>query len=151
MMSWQDRAKRGLLMFEGDPDQNADRSWQIFNHVLEESNRDDYLSRDFYNIQQTAGGLPDGVSFDDFVAAVSGHIRAELESSGFAEELGDDDFRVAALSFDENIRRHISFLNGVVHQAAAGEVHLSLWNLLLSARADDTSIYACYRDYLVDA
>ncbi|MDF5754237.1 hypothetical protein [Spongiactinospora sp. TRM90649] len=119
--------------------------------MLNESNRDDYISRDFFNVQQTAGGLPEGVTFENFVAAVAGHVRTELEGSGFAEELGDDDFRTAALSFDENIRRHIAFLNGVVHQAAAGEVHLALWDLILRSRDEDASVYACYRDFLVDA
>lgn len=65
--------------------------------------------------------------------------------------LSDDDFKLAALTFDDNIRRHISFLNGVVHQAAAGQVHTQLWNLILDSRSDDTSVYAVYRDFLVDA
>lgn len=150
-MSWQERAQRALTMFEGSSDDNENRSTQIFNHVLDESNRDDYISKDFFNVQQTAGGLPDGMSFDDFVAMVAGHVRDELESSSFDEALADSDFRVAALSFDDSIRRHIRFLNGVVHQAAPGEVHVGLWNLILSSRADDTSIYAVYRDFLVDA
>jgi hypothetical protein len=148
-MTWQDQANRALTMFEGSSDDNEDRSWQIFNHVLDETNRDDYISHDFFNVQQTAGGLPDGVTFDDFVNLVAGHVRAEADT--FDEDLGDDDFRTAALSFDAVIRRHIDFLNGVVHQAGAGVVHVALWNLILSERADDTSIYACYRDYLVDA
>ena len=43
-MSWQDQANRALTMFEGSSDDNEDRSWQIFNHVLDESNRDDHIS-----------------------------------------------------------------------------------------------------------
>jgi hypothetical protein len=148
-MTWQDQANRALTMFEGSSDDNEDRSWQIFNHVLDESNRDDYISHDFFNVQQTAGGLPDGVTFDDFVDMVAGHVRAELDS--FEDGLSDDDFKLAALTFDDVIRRHISFLNGVVHQAAAGQVHMQLWNLILNSRSDDTSIYAVYRDFLVDA
>ena len=147
-MTWQDQANRALTMFEGSSDDNEDRSWQIFNHVLDESNRDDYISHDFFNVQQTAGGLPDGVTFDDFVNLVAGHVRAEADT--FDDDLDDDDFRTVALSFDAQIRQHIIFLNGVVHQAAAGVVHVQLWNLILAERADDTSIYACYRDYLVD-
>lgn len=148
---WQDRAYRGLTMLEADGTEEGGRTWQILNHVLEESNRDDYISRDFYNVQQTAGGLPEGVTFEQFVSAIAGRVRAELESSSFDEGLSDEDFRVAALSFDDSIRRHIRFLNGVVHQGAPGEVHLGLWDLILRSRDDDTSIYACYRDYLVDA
>jgi hypothetical protein len=30
-------------------------------------------------------------------------------------------------------------------------VHVQLWNLILSSRGDDKSIYAVYRDFLVDA
>jgi hypothetical protein len=78
-------------------------------------------------------------------------VRPELEGDGFSGELADEDFRTAALSFDDNIRRHMRFLNGVVHQAAPGEVHVALWDLMLSSRADDRSIYSLYRDFLVDA
>jgi hypothetical protein len=38
-----------------------------------------------------------------------------------------------------------------VHQIAAGQVHLALWQLILDSRSDDRSIYACYRDFLVDS
>jgi hypothetical protein len=114
-MSWQDQANRALTMFEGSTDDHEDHSWQIFNLMLDESNHDDYISHDFFNVKQTAGGLPDGVTFDDFVNLVAGHVRAELDT--LDDQLGDDDFRTAALS----------------------------------ERADDTSIYSCYRDFLVDA
>jgi hypothetical protein len=39
------------------------------------------------------------------------------------------------MSFDTNIRHHITFLNGVVHQIAPGDVHLALWNLILAKPA----------------
>jgi hypothetical protein len=61
------------------------------NHVLEETKRDDYISRDFYNVQQTAGGSPEGVSFDGYLAAITGHVRDELMSGSFDEVLGDED------------------------------------------------------------
>jgi hypothetical protein len=151
MTTWQDRAQRGLTLLEGSGSGEGDRTWQIFNHILEESNRDDYISRDFFNVQQTAGGLPEGVSFEQFLSMISGHVRSELEGSSFDEGLGDDDFRTAALTFDDNIRRHIRFLNGVVHQGAPGEVHRSLWDMILSARSDESSVYYCYKEFLVDA
>jgi hypothetical protein len=151
MASWQDRASRGLTLFEGAGSDEGDRTWQILNHVLDESNRDDYISKDFFNVQQTAGGLPPDMTFEQFVALVAGHVRTELEGGGFDEGLSDEDFKTSALTFDEVIRRHIRFLNGVVHQAAAGKVHLGLWNLILDSRADSASIYSCYRDFLVDA
>lgn len=81
---------------------------------------------------------------------VGGRVRSELESGSFDEALSDDDFRTAALSFDDSIRRHIRFLNGVVHQAAPGEVHQGLWSLILSSRHDSRSVYSCYREFLVD-
>ena len=151
MATWQDRAQRGLTLFEGTGSDEGDRTWQIFNHILDESNLDDYISRDFFNVQQTAGGLPREMSFEKFVSMICGHVRSELESSSFDEGLGDDNFRTVALTFDDNIRRHIRFLNGVVHQAAPGEVHRSLWDQILSARNDSSSIYSCYKEFLVDA
>ena len=151
MSVWQDRASRGLTMFEGSSDDAGDRTWQIFNHVLDEANSDDYISKDFYNVQQTAGGLPPSMSFEQFLVAIAGHVRTSLSSSSFDEELGDDDFRIACLAFDDVIRRHITFLNGIVHQAAPGEVHLKLWSFILQSRSNDRSIYSIYRDYLVDA
>jgi hypothetical protein len=151
MATWQDRAQRGLTLFEAAGTGEGDRTWQIFNHILDESKLDDYISRDFFNVQQTAGGLPDGVSFESFLSMIQGHVRSELEGSSFDEGLSDDDFRTVALTFDDNIRRHIRFLNGVVHQAAPGDVHRSLWDLILSARNDNSSLYACYSELLVDA
>jgi hypothetical protein len=138
-------------MFEGSSDDAGDRTWQIFNHVLDEDHSDDYISKDFFNVQQTAGGLPANMTFQDFLIAIAGHVRTSLSSSSFGEEIGDDDFRTACLSFDDVIRRHITFLNGVVHQAAPGEVHLKLWSFILQSRGLDTSIYSLYRNYLVDA
>ena len=151
MATWQDRAERGLTLFEGNGTVEGDRTWQIFNHVLDANHRDDYISRDFFNVQQTAGGLPADVSFEQFLSAIAGHVRSELEGSSFDEELGDDDFKTAALTFDDSIRRHIRFLNGVVHQGAVGDVHRRLWELVLGARDDDSSLYSCYRNFLVDA
>jgi hypothetical protein len=150
MAEWLETANRGLSLLSGDPAEAATRTRCFIEHIKSEGNRDDYISRDFFNVQQTAGGLPDGLTFEDFVSRIAGHIRQDLTSDSFAPELGDDDFRIALMSIDENIRRHIRFLNGVVHQAAAGEVHLGLWRLVLDSRSDDTSPYSCYRDYLVD-
>ena len=151
MSTWHNRAYRILNLFEADPTDEGDRTWQIMNHILDEACDDSYVSRDFYNIQQTAGGLPEGVSFDDFLHGVQGHVRDELEGGSFEEVLSDGEIRQAALTFDDNIRRHIRYLNGVVHQIAPGEVHLKLWDLILRSRHNDASLYSCYRDYLVDA
>jgi hypothetical protein len=49
--------------------------------------------------------------------------------------MSDDDFRTALMSIDSNIVHHIEFLNGVVHQIAAGQVHLALWQLILDSPA----------------
>ena len=151
MSEWQGRASRGLTLLEGSTDDAKDRTWQIFNHVLAESNNDDYISKDFFNVQQAAGGLPDGMEFPDFLSLIAGHVRQDLEGSSFSDDVSDDDFISAATTIDENIRRHIRFLNGVVHQAGAGEVHLKLWSFILGSRETPQSIYALYKDYLVDA
>lgn len=148
---WKERAERGLFLFEASASDEGDRTWQIFNHILEESNSDEYISRDYPSVWQTAGGLPVGTSFDYFVAQIAGHVRSELESINFDESASDNDFKTAALTFDDAIRRHIRFLNGAVHQIAAGKFHISLWEYILRARDDSKSIYSCYRDYLVDA
>lgn len=151
MADWRESAQRALSLLEEDYSGPGGRTKGLINHVLEESHSDDYISKDFYNVKQTAGGLPDGVTMDQFIEAISGHIREDLAKSNFDPEMSDDDFRTALMAFDSNIRRHITFLNGVVHQIAAGEVHLALWQRLLDSRNDDGSIYSCYREYLVDA
>lgn len=151
MPDWRDTAQRAVTFLESDTSDEATRTTCILNHILDESHNDSYISKDFFNVQQTAGGLPDGVTIDQFIAAIAGHVREELTSSSFDPALSDDDFRTAVMSFDSNIRRHITFLNGVVHQAAPGEVHLALWQLILDSRSNHNSIYTCYSDYLVDA
>jgi hypothetical protein len=151
MAEWRDVVNRGMAVLESDGSDAARRTVSILNHVANEANRDEYISRDFFNVQQTAGGLPEGISFPDFVGMIAGHVRPELTMSSFDGAVSDEDLRSALLTFDANITRHIRFLNGVVHQIAAGEVHLALWQLILNARSDSSSIYGCYRDYLVDA
>lgn len=151
MATWQDRANRALVLFEASNNDEGDRSFQIFNHILDENNFDDFISKDFFNVQQTAGGLPSGMSFDTFLAAIAGRVRTQLESSSFDENLGDEDFRTAALSFDDVIRQHIRFLNGVVHQGAPGIVHVNLWNFILAARSEPRSVYTIYKEFLADA
>jgi hypothetical protein len=148
---WRKVANRAVAFLQSDTSAEADRTKCILNHILDESHSDGYISKDFYNVQQTAGGLPNGVSMEQFTAAITGHIRENLTSSSFDPALSDNDFRTAVMSFDSNIRKHITFLNGVVHQIAPGEVHLALWKLILDSRSDPNSIYTCYTDYLVDA
>jgi hypothetical protein len=151
---WRGRAKRALTVLQNDSSGEATRTKCMFNHILEESHSDSYISKDFYNVQQTAGGLPANMSMEQFLAAITGHIRAELGSTAFGDSRGgeqsDSDFRSSVLTFDSNIRHHITFLNGVAHQAAAGKVHLALWKLILDSRKDPNSLYKCYADYLVD-
>jgi hypothetical protein len=151
MVDWREQANRGLSLLQDDSSDAGMRTKSIINHVLDDNNHDDYISKDFFNVQQTAGGLPDTVTFDQFLAMVTGHVRQDFGSGGFDADVSDDDFRTLTLTIDQNIRRHIQFLNGVVHQIAAGDVHKKLWQLILDSRSDDQSIYACYRDYLVDA
>lgn len=156
MSDWHDVANRGLSLLSDNSSDEARRTVRILNHVLDESNSDMYISKDFFNVQQTAGGLPPGVTMDQFVELIAGHVRGTgdndpgLGGSGFDESLPDDDVRGALLTFDDTIRRHIRFLNGVVHQAAPGDVHVALFNLILAALDDPNSIYGdCYRDFIV--
>jgi len=145
-----------MSVLSGDSSDTATRTVSILNHVLDESKSDMYISKDFFNVQQTAGGLPPGVTMDQFVEMITGHVRGAgdndpgLAGASFDSALSDDDVRVALLSFDDSIRRHIRFLNGAVHQGAPGEVHVALWNLILAAREDPNSIYGhCYKDFII--
>jgi hypothetical protein len=155
MAEWEDRARRGLGLLDSSTDEQ-NHTICMLNKILDSGNRDDFVSRDYYNVQQTAGGLPPDKTLDWFLGQILGHIRGGdppdygIMSSSFAPEVSDDDFRSAILSFDNMIRTHIRFLNGVVHQAAPGDVHVALWNWILDQLKDDTSLYACYRDYLKD-
>ncbi len=159
MSDWHDVANRGLSLLAGDSSEEATRTVSILNHILNEDNSDAYISCDFYNVQQMAGGLDpnSGLTMDQFIAMVTGHIREGgtcgslgLTGSSFDASVSDDDLRTALLSFDNVIRQHIRFLNGVVHQIAPGEVHMALWNWILAAHDDPKTLYGdCYRDYLV--
>ena len=151
MADWRESANRALSLLDSDNSDESSRTRCMMNHILDESHGDGYISKDFFNVQQTAGGLPDSMTMEQFVAAITGHIRKDLSMSNFDPGMSDDDFRIALMSLDTNIRHHITFLNGVVHQIAPGEVHLALWNLILNSRSDPNSIYTCYADYLVDA
>ncbi|SRR5216684_4916212 len=148
---WRGVAKRAIAFLQNDNSDEATQTKCMLNHILDETHGDGYISKDFYNVQQTAGGLPPDMSMVQFLAAIMGRLRQSLTSSSFDPSLSDDDFRTAVMSFDSNIRHHITFLNGVVHQAAPGKVHVALWNLILASRKDPNSIYKCYADYLVDS
>ncbi len=147
--TWSDRVQRGLSLLDSSNDEHTVTICML-NKVLDANVSDLYISHDFYNVQQTAGGLPDGYSFDQFLAAVGGHIRDEIMSSSFAPEVADADMLASVLTWDSNIRYHFRFLNGIVHQIAAGEVHVKLWNLILDSIKNDNSIYACYRSIIID-
>ena len=149
-LDWHDVAKRAIAFLQSDTSDAATRTTCMLNHILDASHGDGYISKDFYNVKQTAGGLPPGTTMVQFLAAIMGRLRKALASSSFDPSLSDDDFRTAIMSFDSNIRQHITFLNGTVHQAAPGQVHVALWNLILDSRKDPNSLYKCYADYLVD-
>jgi hypothetical protein len=155
MSDWHDVANRGLSLLSGDSSDEATRTVCILKHVLVESKSDMYISKDFFNVQQTAGGLPPDITMDQFIDMIAGHVRGAGDSdpglggSSFDGTLPDNDVRSALLTFDDMIRRHIRFLNGVVHQAAPGDVHVALWNLILAALNDPNSIYGdCYKDFI---
>jgi hypothetical protein len=75
------------------------RTLCMLNNILDSNKRDDYASKDFYHVQQTAGGLPDGQTFDWFLGTVLGHLRGVepydqtadygLMSSSFAQDVSE--------------------------------------------------------------
>ncbi len=146
MGDWQVAANRGLSLLANDGSDASTRTQCILNKVLGGGN-DSYIG-DKYNVQQTAGGLPDGTSLESFIAAVSYHVRDMLAGSSFDDSVSDDDFRSAVMTFDQVIRDIIVFLNGVVHQIAPGDAQVGLWNYILSAKNDSSSLYSCYSDYI---
>jgi hypothetical protein len=150
--TWLTRAQRCVSLL--DPNDGKQQiTICLLNKILDSNVSDLYISKDFYNVQQTAGGLPPTMTFNDFVNRVAGHIREELMYDLYSPDRSDDDVRQSLLGigkWDSNIQYHFRFLNGIVHQIAPGEVHVALYNFILDAVGDDNSIYSCYRDILVD-
>jgi hypothetical protein len=83
MADWKATAARGLTLLDGDTSDAAVRTRAIISHILDESLHDDYISKDFFYVQQTAGGLPDGVSMSQFLDMITGHVRDDFSSSSF--------------------------------------------------------------------
>jgi hypothetical protein len=150
--TWLTRAQRCVSLLDPSDDSQTVTNC-ILNKIQDPAVSDLFISIDFYNVQQTAGGLPPTMTFRDFVDRIAGHIRVELMKDNFAPSQSDDDV-LASLTgmgkWDTNIRYHFQFLNVQVHQAGAGVVHQQLWNLILDSVKDDNSIYSCYRDIFID-
>jgi hypothetical protein len=149
MAQWKKAAARAKSLLGEGTSNEGRRTLLLINHIEDESHDDGYISKDFFNVQQTAGGLTESVSMEQYLGLITGHIREDLGGDAFDDAMTDEDFRTALFAIDASIRRHIVFLNGVTHQAAAGEVHLALWQRILDARSDEQSVYSCYRDYLI--
>jgi hypothetical protein len=155
---WQTRVQRGLALLDSSQPDQA-RTLCMLNKILDTSTRDDFLN-DYFNIQQTAGGLPDSFPFDQFREQVSAHLRQVLNiqptmtdndgNTTAMPEPDDDGLRMQLLAPDHTLVQIFGFLNGTVHQAAPGVVHIGLWNYVLDSTKDDRSIYSCYRDIFVD-
>src|SRR5271165_3715829 len=123
---WRQRIQRGLpLLDSSQPDQA--RTICMLSKILDDSARDDFLN-DYYNIQQTAGGLPDTVPFEQFLGQVSAHLRDVMNvqptmtdedgNTTVMPEPDDDGLRQMMLAPDHMIVQIFGFLNGTVHQAA---------------------------------
>jgi hypothetical protein len=155
---WQQRVRRALTLLDSSQPDQA-RTICMFNKVLD-TNTDDSVVSDYYNIQQTAGGLPDGVSFETFLGQVSIHMREMLnkqvtltDEQGQVTVAPDDDdgpFRDLMLGPDHQIVQIFGLVNATVHQAAPGDVHIKLYNFILDSLKNDRSLYSCYRDIFVD-
>lgn len=150
MADGRESAKPALALLDGASSDEGSRTKVRITHVLDESHSDGSSSKDVFNVPQTAGGLPDTITMDQCIAAITSLLREDLAQSNVDSEMRDDDVRIALLSVDSNIRRPITFLNGGVHHIAPGEVHLALWKRMLDSRSDPHSIYQCYAEYLVD-
>jgi hypothetical protein len=150
--TWLTRAQRCVSLL--DPtDPPSMITIGILNKIQNADVDDTFISIDFYNVQQTAGGLPDTMTFQDFLDRVAGHIRVEIMKDLYGPNQSDDDVRQSLLGggkWDANIQHHFRFLNGIVHQIAPGDVHVKLYNWILDHIGDDNSIYSCYRGLIVD-
>jgi hypothetical protein len=85
---WRQRARRGLTLLQSDTSPDASRTTCMLNHILDDSHSDSYIS-DYFNVQQTAGGLPPDVSIEQFIAGVSTHIRENLATTSATSSFGE--------------------------------------------------------------
>jgi hypothetical protein len=117
---------------------------------VQEQGTDDRYVADFYNIKQTAGGLPADVSFESFLNSVSYRLRDQLGKDSLYGDVSDDEVKANVRTYDSVIRQIFNYLNANVHQAAAGEVHKELWNHILDQTKVSSSLYSCYSGTFVD-
>jgi hypothetical protein len=117
---------------------------------VQEDGTDDRFVADFYNIKQTAGGLPEGVSFETFLNGVSNRLREQLGKDSLYGDVSDDDLKSGVRTYDSVIRQIFHYLNANVHQAAPGEAHKELWNYILDHTKVSSSLYSCYSGTFID-
>jgi hypothetical protein len=144
---WRETADRALGLLDGSDDA---RTICMLKKIKDDGTDDRFVS-DYYNVQQTAGGLPEDVSFDSFVDMISSKLRDQLgKDSLYPSDISDDDLRSGVRTYDNVIRRIFGFLNANVHQAGAGEAHKQLWNYILDQTKVSSSLYSCYSDTFID-
>jgi len=146
-VEYTETANRAIKLL--DPADDS-RTICMLKKVQEEGTDDRYVA-DYYNVKQTAGGLPEGVSFEKFLNGISFHMRDQLGKDGvYGSDASDDDVKNGVRTFDTVIRQIFDYLNANVHQAAAGEAHKELWNYILDQTKVSSSLYSCYSSTFVD-
>jgi len=143
---WKVNAERAKKLL-GDSD--VDKRTKCMGDVALRDGTDDRVANDFWNIQQTAGGLPEHLSFEKFVELVSLKYREYLGKDMWTD-LSDEEFVDGLRPLDGNTLKVFDFLNGTVHQAGAGNAHRCLWNYILFGTHDSDSMYSCYSEVFVD-
>jgi len=144
-VEWRSTADRALDLLDSGKDA---RTICMLKKAKEDGTDDRYVA-DYYNIQQAAGGLPENVSFEQFLNGVSYKLREQLGKDSY-DGLSDDELTEAVRTYDGVIFRIFRFLNSNVHQAAAGEVHKALYNYILDNTKNSSTLYSCYKETFVD-
>jgi hypothetical protein len=145
-VDYRETANRAIDLLDASDDS---RTICMLQKVQAEGTDDRYVA-DLYNVKQTAGGLPEGVSFETFLNGVSYRLREQLGKDSLYKDASDDDVRSGVRTYDNVIRQVFTYLNANVHQAAAGEVHKELWNHILDQTKNSSSLYSCYSGTFVD-
>ncbi|HEV8632061.1 MAG TPA: hypothetical protein VGV61_17230 [Thermoanaerobaculia bacterium] len=147
-IEWRETADRAISLLDSSDDADA-RIICMLNKVKDDATDDRYIS-DYYNVQQTAGGLPENVTFERFVEMASTHTRDWLSKDGLWKDMTDDEIRSGIRSMDAVILKIFGFLNANVHQAGAGNLHVALWNYILDNGKNASSLYSCYSGTFID-
>ncbi len=145
-VDWRDTVNRAIPLLDSS---NDSRTICMLEKIKEDG-ADDRFVADYFNVQQTAGGLPDGVSFGDFVNMISNKLRDQLGKDSLYGNVTDDELASGVRTYDNVIYKIFKFVNANVHQAGAGEVHKQLYGYILDNTKNSSTLYSCYSSTFVD-